>query len=140
MITPNRERLFSMWFSDLMLLFRAQRGPFFWLPVIVVGFVLANKVVGLSSLAPFLLFLLVLERVFSSMLNRYSQELKCYVVSGVNLNLVIFGKNLSLFSLGALGAVLSGFGLQWRSEMTLLDSILSIALLWNDNFSSSCCF
>lgn len=122
MIQCSRRCLLRMWVNDLLLIFRASGGLPFWIPILLVGYYLI-KSLNFFPLTSFLVFLVFLEHLFSNMLHRYPQELRHYVACGVSLKCVLLGKNLSLFSLGACGAILCGFGFQWRSSVTWQDSI-----------------
>lgn len=116
------EQLFQMWLLDLYLIFRSKGGVLFWLPILLAGYALFVELAETFSIAPFYFFLLLIEPLFRNMLNRYPQELKYYQVTGTNLESLFIAKNLSLFFLCFLGALICGFGLIWSTSISLQNS------------------
>lgn len=117
----NLRLLFHLWVNGLLMKLRLPGGCFFWVPAIGIGYFLLMMVIDFFYMAPFFLFLLFLGTWFSYML--YPQELRYYIVCGINLKYVILGKNIETFTLGAGGALICAFGFQWNSSITLQESI-----------------
>ena len=122
------QRIIQICLNDLRLRLRMPNMPggiLGWL--IFTGFIGAGyyfllSFLQLSFMAPFLISFFFLAGPFGSLLI-YPKDFKYYAVSGINLRDVFFGKNLSLFLLGTFGAIVCGFGFQWKPSITLQHSI-----------------
>gem|GEM_PF-6325894 len=111
--------------SHLHMIYRGLGGLLFWIPLLAAGYYLIAKLPGKFPLAPFLFFQVSLAPLFVNMFSGFicPQELKFYVMCGIDLKYVVGGKNGALMLLSVCGAILCGFGLQWKPFLTWQDSI-----------------
>lgn len=114
----NMNPAITIWNRNLILIFRSFKISLLWiLGLLVYYYFWEFTTVRISPLAMFSLVLFWFSPWFLNLFpgSISTKELQFYVVCGIDFKHVILGKNLLLFSLTGLGALLSGFGELWKT-------------------------